>query len=79
MARNPQTLFEQYHASIRKDDTQWIHNPALRWSVIALTSVVVAIFIPPLSQFLPGSIAPSSQEILFVHTIVVHGRCSIVF
>jgi len=63
MARNPQTLFEQYHASIRKDDTQWIHNPALRWSVIALTSVVVAIFIPPLSQFLPGSIAHSSPAI----------------
>ncbi|RMF33292.1 MAG: HDIG domain-containing protein [Chlorobiota bacterium] len=52
MAKPAPTLFEQYRVSTQSSEKLWYHLPTLRWSIIALSVVVTALFIPPLARFL---------------------------
>ncbi|GBD04924.1 Cyclic-di-AMP phosphodiesterase PgpH [bacterium HR20] len=65
MAKPAPTLFEQYQASTRSQEKQWYHLPALRWSIIALSVIVTALFIPPLARFLWDTGAPSVPALGF--------------
>ncbi len=65
MAKTSPTLFEQYHASTQREDRHWYHLPTLRWSVIALSVIISALFIPPLARFLWNTGAPNVPALGF--------------
>lgn len=65
MAKASPTLFEQYQASTQSREKRWYHLPALRWTVIALSVFVTALFIPPVARFLWITGTPSVPAIGF--------------